>query len=132
MDVQGKVVIVTGASMGIGAATARAFADAGAKLVLAARSADTLAAVAQSLPIQAEPLIVPTDMTDQAQVKALIDAASARRRRRSHTSQRSSHSRPVRGGCHCSRYWKEGISKAAPLTLAASRIYKLHRLIIYL
>jgi NADP-dependent 3-hydroxy acid dehydrogenase YdfG len=78
MEVQGKVVIITGASMGIGAATARVFADAGAKLILAARSADTLAAVAKSLPAQAETLIVPTDMTDQAQVKALIDTAYAR------------------------------------------------------
>lgn len=78
MDVQGKVVIVTGASMGIGAATARVFAEAGAKLVLAARSADKLAAVAQSLPAHAEALIVPTDMTDRAQVRALIDAAHER------------------------------------------------------
>jgi NADP-dependent 3-hydroxy acid dehydrogenase YdfG len=75
MEIQGKVVIVTGASMGIGAATARVFADAGARLVLAARSADRLAEVARSLPAQADPLIVPTDMTDQAQVQALIETA---------------------------------------------------------
>ncbi len=78
MEVESKVVIVTGASMGIGAATARVFAEAGAKLVLAARSADKLEAVAQSLPSQAEPLIVPTDMTDPAQVRALIDQAYER------------------------------------------------------
>lgn len=75
MEIQDKVVIVTGASMGIGAAMARVFADAGARLVLAARSADKLAAVANSLPDQAETLVVPTDMTDQAQVQALIDKA---------------------------------------------------------
>ena len=75
MEVQGKVVIITGASMGIGEATAQIFAAAGAKLVLAARSVDKLDAVAQSLPAQAETLIVPTDMTDQAQVKALIETA---------------------------------------------------------
>lgn len=75
MEVQGKVVIVTGASMGIGEATARAFAEAGARLVLAARSADKLEEVAQRLPARAETLIVPTDMTDQTQVKALIDKA---------------------------------------------------------
>ena len=75
MDVQNKVVIVTGASMGIGEATARVFAEAGAKVVLAARSADKLEAVAQSLPKDAEPLIVPTDMTDQAQVRSLINTA---------------------------------------------------------
>lgn len=77
MDVQGKVVIITGASMGIGEATAQVFAAAGAKLVLAARSVDKLTAVAQSLPPQAETLVVPTDMTDQAQVKALIETAYA-------------------------------------------------------
>ena len=75
MEVQDKVVIVTGASEGIGAATARVFADAGAKLVLAARSADKLSAVADGLPAQAETLIVPTDMTDQTQVRALIEKA---------------------------------------------------------
>ena len=75
MEVQDKVVIITGASMGIGAATARVFADAGAKLVLAARSADKLEAVAHSLPPQAETLIVPTDVTDPAQVRALIAQA---------------------------------------------------------
>ena len=78
MDVQGKVVIVTGASMGIGAATAHVFADAGAKLVLAARSEDKLGAVARSLPAGVETLVVPTDMTDQTQVRALIDRAYAR------------------------------------------------------
>lgn len=78
MDIQGKVVIVTGASMGIGAATARVFAEAGAKLVLAARSSDKLAAVAGSLPATAEALSVPTDVTDQAQVRALIAAAADR------------------------------------------------------
>jgi len=64
--------------MGIGAATARVFAEAGAKLVLAARSEDKLAALAESLPDGAETLIVPTDMTDQAQVQALIDQAYER------------------------------------------------------
>ena len=78
MDVAGNVVIITGASMGIGEATARVFAEAGARLVLAARSADKLAAVARSLPPEAEALTVPTDMTDQAQVKALIDTAYER------------------------------------------------------
>ena len=78
MEVQDKVVIITGASMGIGAATARVFAEAGAKLVLAARSADKLAVVAHSLPSQAETLIVPTDVTDPAQVRALIDQAYER------------------------------------------------------
>ncbi len=78
MEVQDKVVVITGASEGIGEATARAFAGAGAKLILAARSADKLSAVADSLPAQAETLIVPTDMTEQAQVRALIEKADER------------------------------------------------------
>lgn len=78
MDIQGKVVIITGASMGIGEATARVFAETGAKLVLAARSQGKLEAVARSLPEGTETLIVPTDMTDQAQVGALIENAYER------------------------------------------------------
>ena len=78
MDVQDKVVIITGASMGIGEATARVFAEAGAKLVLAARSTGKLEAVAHSLPAGTETLVVSTDMTDQAQVKALIAKAYER------------------------------------------------------
>jgi NADPH:quinone reductase-like Zn-dependent oxidoreductase len=41
MDIQDKVVIIIGASEGIGLATAHLFAEAGAKVALAARSADT-------------------------------------------------------------------------------------------
>ena len=43
MNLQGKIVFVTGASAGIGAATALAFAEQGAKLLLAARRAHDLA-----------------------------------------------------------------------------------------
>jgi NADP-dependent 3-hydroxy acid dehydrogenase YdfG len=48
MNLKGKVVFVTGASSGIGAATALAFADEGARLLLAARRADKLSEVASS------------------------------------------------------------------------------------
>lgn len=78
MNVQNRVVIITGASMGIGEATARVFAEAGAKLVLAARSADKLEAVALQLPDEAETLTVPTDMTNPGQVKDLIEKAYER------------------------------------------------------
>ncbi|TDC52810.1 SDR family NAD(P)-dependent oxidoreductase [Jiangella ureilytica] len=45
-DVEGQVALVTGASRGIGAATARAFGAAEASVALVARPADALAAVA--------------------------------------------------------------------------------------
>lgn len=57
----GKVVIITGASSGIGAATARLLADHNCKLVLAARSESKLQALANSL--AAETLVIPTDLT---------------------------------------------------------------------
>lgn len=52
MEIQGSVVVVTGASSGIGLATARSFAQAGAKVVLAARS--RRAPVARILPSPAD------------------------------------------------------------------------------
>lgn len=67
----GKVVIITGASSGIGAATARLLAPLGAKLALAARSADKLAALAAELGPDA--LAIPTDITASADVLNLVE-----------------------------------------------------------
>src|SRR5258708_35803095 len=76
MDVHGKVVIITCASMGIGLSTARRFAAEGAKLVLAARSVDLLAKHADELTLQdCEWITIPTDATNQSQVNHLIDRA---------------------------------------------------------
>ncbi|HEX8869254.1 MAG TPA: SDR family oxidoreductase [Lentzea sp.] len=71
-----KVVLVTGASKGIGRAVAKAFAQDGAKLVLAARSEEGLKRVAEE--VNTEVLTVPTDVTDPEQVKALVEAATRR------------------------------------------------------
>lgn len=70
---ENKVVIITGASSGIGEAFAERFAETGAKVVLAARSTDKLDALAQKI-IDAghEALAVATDVTDEDQVVQLF------------------------------------------------------------
>jgi short-subunit dehydrogenase len=68
-----KVVVVTGASGGIGAELARQLAAKGAKVVLAARRKDTLDAVAQEIGAQA--LAVVTDVTKKSDVERLAESA---------------------------------------------------------
>ena len=74
-----QVIVITGASSGIGLATAVLAAERGAKLVLAARSSDTLAELVQILTAQgSQAIAVPCDVTDRAQIEALAQAAVAR------------------------------------------------------
>jgi len=74
----GKVVVITGASSGIGRAAARLFAERGARLVLAARRAEELEHVAATCRAAGAPAIaVPTDVTDAAAVEALAARALA-------------------------------------------------------
>lgn len=71
MDLANKSVIITGASVGIGAACARKFADAGARVVLAARSEGPLRAVADEIgPDKA--IAVPTDVSKFESCEALV------------------------------------------------------------
>jgi short-subunit dehydrogenase len=74
-----KVALVTGASRGIGAATARELARRGCALVLAARSEDDLTRLAGDLTRRGTPALpVATDMADVDQVSRLADAALTR------------------------------------------------------
>jgi NAD(P)-dependent dehydrogenase (short-subunit alcohol dehydrogenase family) len=75
-DVSDMVVLVTGASSGIGRATALQLARPGARLVLASRSAQALGEVERDCAGQgASVLVLPTDVSDPAAVEALFAAA---------------------------------------------------------
>jgi NADP-dependent 3-hydroxy acid dehydrogenase YdfG len=75
-NIAGKVVVITGASSGLGEAAARLLTEQGAKVVLGARRLDRLQALAKELGLP-EGAIVKTDVTDAAQVKALADRAAS-------------------------------------------------------
>lgn len=75
-DFEGKVALVTGASSGIGAATARHLASGGASVALAARDRGRLEKLATELGGQT--LVVPTDLLDRRQRGELIRACVSR------------------------------------------------------
>ncbi|AZV20895.1 MULTISPECIES: SDR family oxidoreductase [unclassified Mesorhizobium] len=73
-NIRDKVVVITGASSGLGEAAARLLAREGAKLVLGARRLDRLQALAGALSL-GEGAILQTDVTDVGQVRRLVDHA---------------------------------------------------------
>jgi len=78
MDSTDNVAVVTGASSGIGEATARRLADEGYAVTLAARREDRLDAVAADIEdAGGDALVVPTDVSDADAAEALVDATVA-------------------------------------------------------
>src|ERR1700686_5386595 len=76
IDLTGQVVAVTGASSGIGEATALACARAGAAVALAARRVERIAAVAKRIEGEGgRAIAVPTDVGDEAQANAFVERA---------------------------------------------------------
>jgi len=73
MDYTGKIVWITGASSGIGAALAQAFAAAGSRVILSGRRADALASVAAEL--RGDSLALPFEATDYDGLPAIVEDA---------------------------------------------------------
>uniref|UniRef100_E1T9L9 Short-chain dehydrogenase/reductase SDR n=1 Tax=Burkholderia sp. (strain CCGE1003) TaxID=640512 RepID=E1T9L9_BURSG len=73
-NIEGKVIVITGASSGLGEAAARRLAQGGAKLVLGARRVERLKALCAELGLP-DDAAVQTDVTRPANVKALVDTA---------------------------------------------------------
>jgi len=71
MEIKNKVVIVTGASKGIGLALARLLTEKGAKVALAARSKDKLEIISKELP---DSFVAHADMTEEAEIKRMVGA----------------------------------------------------------
>jgi NAD(P)-dependent dehydrogenase (short-subunit alcohol dehydrogenase family) len=80
ISLAGKTAIVTGAARGIGAACSRAFAEHGARVVMADVLSDECAAAARSIGDDTgmETMAVPTDVTQEAACDALLDACVER------------------------------------------------------
>lgn len=74
INMVGKTVLITGASRGIGAAAARAFADAGANVALVARSTDAIAEIAGEIGERA--LAIPCDVSRFTEVETAIAATA--------------------------------------------------------
>ncbi len=78
-SLEGKVVIVTGASSGLGEAAALRFSQAGAKVVIAARRQDKGQMVVDKIDaLGAEGLFIKTDVTKRADIEALVDGTVAK------------------------------------------------------
>jgi NADP-dependent 3-hydroxy acid dehydrogenase YdfG len=78
INIEGKVVVITGASSGLGEATARLLSSQGATVVLGARRVDRITSLAKELSgASGKAIAIGTDVTDFDQVKRLADTAVA-------------------------------------------------------
>lgn len=80
IDLSGKAIAITGASSGIGEATALACTAAGASVALAARRADRIEALAQRITDEhgaGRAVAIPTDVGEEAQARAFVEGAHA-------------------------------------------------------
>lgn len=77
-DFSGQVALVTGASSGLGFATAKAFAEAGATVVLSSDNADSLNKATDELAAAGHKVrAIRCDVADEAQVRALVEQTVA-------------------------------------------------------
>ena len=78
-QLEGKVAVITGGGSGIGKGIARAFAEEGCAVAIAARNAERLDRAAQELAETGSQVVaIPTDVTDEGQVVALFERVIAR------------------------------------------------------
>lgn len=76
-NIEGKTIIVTGATSGIGRATAVACAQLGANVVLTGRNVSRLEETLSMMSDVCKHLIIPADLTDEAQVQGLLEKVPA-------------------------------------------------------
>ena len=75
-NIEGKVVVITGASSGLGEASARLLSAQGAAVVLGARRQDRIRSLASELAAKGgKALAIATDVTQREQVQSLVDAS---------------------------------------------------------
>jgi len=75
-NIEGKIVVITGASSGLGEAAARYLSRHGASVVLGARRSDRISSLAEELNGRSgKALAVTADVTDREQVTRLVDTA---------------------------------------------------------
>jgi len=76
LTLRGKRILITGASKGLGAVAARAFAERGARLVLTARSQDELEQVRKSSTNPEQHLCLPADLLEAGKIEPVVNRAT--------------------------------------------------------